>query len=84
MGGLTKEWFQLLIHKIFNPDFGELVSISLFGNVQLGFLGMFVYHERSEVFWFRNSGTDHDRLREYHLIGVVRNDSNVLTIFGCF
>ena len=25
MGGLTKEWFQLLIRKIFEPDYGMLV-----------------------------------------------------------
>lgn len=23
MGGLTKEWFQLLIRKIFHPDYGK-------------------------------------------------------------
>ena len=25
MGGLTKEWFQLLIRKIFEPDYGMFV-----------------------------------------------------------
>ena len=25
MGGLTKEWFQLLIRKIFDPDYGMFV-----------------------------------------------------------
>ena len=25
MGGLTKEWFQLIIRKIFQPDYGMFV-----------------------------------------------------------
>jgi E3 ubiquitin-protein ligase HECTD2 len=27
MGGLTKEWFLLLIRKIFKPEYGENINI---------------------------------------------------------
>ncbi|XP_072158067.1 probable E3 ubiquitin-protein ligase HECTD2, partial [Bemisia tabaci] len=52
MGGLTKEWFLLLIRQIFHPDYG-----------------MFVYHPRSNCYWF--SVAQIENLQEYNLIGVL-------------
>ena len=53
-GGLTKEWFLLLVRKIFQPDFGEWwehsLVLSLFGAAfsacALGSCGQLWLHRR--------------------------------------
>jgi len=55
MGGLTKEWFQLLVKQIFEPDYGMFVYHS---------------HSRCYWFSVSDA-TKQANLREYNLIGVL-------------
>ena len=55
MGGLTKEWFQLLVKQIFEPDYGMFV---------------YHPHSRCYWFSVSDS-TKQANLREYNLIGVL-------------
>lgn len=55
MGGLTKEWFQLLIKQIFEPDYGMFAYHS---------------HSRCYWFSIECTGSE-SMLREYNLIGVL-------------
>ncbi|RWS05224.1 putative E3 ubiquitin-protein ligase HECTD2-like protein, partial [Dinothrombium tinctorium] len=64
MGGLTKEWFLLLIRQIFHQDYAKFTLVSY-----LVILGMFVYHSKARCYWF--STTQPGNLREYNLIGVL-------------
>ena len=55
MGGLTKEWFQLLVKQIFEPDYGMFV---------------YHPHSRCYWFSVSDA-TKQANLREYNLIGVL-------------
>lgn len=55
MGGLTKEWFQLLVKQIFEPDYGMFVYHS---------------HSRCYWFSVAGNEKN-TNLREYNLIGVL-------------
>ncbi|VDO93588.1 unnamed protein product [Schistosoma mattheei] len=61
-GGLSKEFFQLIIERIFNPDYGK--QISTFHQ------GMFVLDEETQNYWFNPVPLD-DMEREYCLIGTL-------------
>jgi E3 ubiquitin-protein ligase HECTD2 len=68
MGGLTKEWFLLLIRQIFSPDYG--IKFDLKKKVKFScFIGMFVFYESSGIFWFNGASTDN--IREYNLVGIL-------------
>ena len=74
MGGLTKEWFQLLIREIFQPDYGYSLSNQynrcIFQQIRLKSLGsMFIYYPNSRCYWFSTS--QENNLKEYNLIGVL-------------
>ena len=97
MGGLTKEWFLLLIKQIFHENYGIIIStfpsivfglevilsLSLFfgGSSPEIGSGMFVYHKQSRCYWF--STTQSGNLREYNLIGVVSH-THSLSTFALF
>jgi HECT-domain (ubiquitin-transferase) len=74
MGGLTKEWFQLLIREIFQPDYGYSFKIdiidALLYQIRLESLSsMFIYYPNSRCYWFSTS--QENNLKEYNLIGVL-------------
>ena len=90
VGGLSKEWFLLLIRKVFQPEYGEgglawlaCLLYSLDGCIDIYYCicltvptGLFVYHEDSGCYWF-NPGLTKDFHNEYHLVGLVWKHSNV-------
>ncbi|CAB3382980.1 Hypothetical predicted protein [Cloeon dipterum] len=74
MGGLTKEWFLLLVRQIFEPDYGMFVyhrhSRSYWFSTEEA-----LELNEEEQFAMGNAGdedlTQAPGLREYHLIGVL-------------
>ena len=71
MGGLTKEWFLLLLRQIFSPDYGKFeskINVS-YRSEFFSLQGMFHFYESSGVFWF--SGASMDNIREFNLVGVL-------------
>jgi E3 ubiquitin-protein ligase HECTD2 len=78
-GGLTKEWFLLLLREIFRPEYGMSrlstnsrslmhVAIILCCHVHAG---LFTCCEDSEFFWFSSGLTGDHRYSEYQLVGLV-------------
>jgi len=71
MGGLTKEWFQLLIRKIFEPDYGMFV----YRDHSRCYWFSVAEHtddiEGSEVVHNGRNKKPSNLLKEYNLIGVL-------------
>ncbi|XP_042816676.1 probable E3 ubiquitin-protein ligase HECTD2 isoform X6 [Panthera tigris] len=73
MGGLTKEWFLLLIRQIFHPDYVTKLMIKMFVTL-LGIIHkmykdcMFTYHKDSHCHWF--SSFKCDNYSEFRLVGI--------------
>lgn len=49
MGGLTKEWFLLLIRRIFRPEYGKDCTVNLLYVTRLFFFFFFIYSLTSVV-----------------------------------
>lgn len=60
-GGLTKEWFLLLVRELFSLNFGTTRNGLI--------LGMFTYEEETNYFWF-NAGS-FEASDQFYLVGVV-------------
>ena len=69
MGGLTKEWFLLLIRQIFSPDYGKKQHPQRSNHIRIQSIGMFVFYESSGTYWF--NGASMDNIREFNLVGVL-------------
>ena len=75
MGGLTKEWFLLLVRKVFQQEYGmtSQLMFPVYITTSICFvvvvLGMFTYDRKSRAFWFCSNRCD--TYQEFHLVGVV-------------
>lgn len=63
-GGLTKEFFQLIVKELFDPKYGSSSS-----DFDPNLLGMFTYDEESRLYWFNSNSIDTEQ--EFALIGIV-------------
>jgi hypothetical protein len=65
---LAKEFFQLIVKELFDPNYGinELLVRSIFDDL---ILGMFIYVEESRIYWFNQNSLETSE--EFNAIGKV-------------
>ena len=66
-GGLTKEWFLLLVRELFSPHYGSCLTFTRLTYDVI--LGMFTYEEEANTVWFNPASFEASD--QYYLIGVV-------------
>jgi ubiquitin-protein ligase E3 A len=70
LGGLSKEFFQLITEQIFSLEYGKIYFVYEIDVEYVFFVGMFMTNEETHCLWFNPSAAE-DLDREYTLIGML-------------
>ena len=70
-GGVSKEFFQLIIEQIFNPDYGKNYKDKFyqFASLFLTSSAMFCLNNETETFWFNPTSFENDA--QFTLVGII-------------